>query len=130
MSNQSLESDCPIKVSVTSEYLAKESKPRSKRYAFAYHVSIANLGEQPSKLISRHWIITDGDDREQVVRGDGVIGEQPTIKPGEVYRYSSGTIMETPVGFMRGSYQMVNHDGSHFDAPIPAFTLANPSELN
>lgn len=119
-----------IKVNVVSEYLPEESQPEAKRYVFAYHVAIANMGEEPAKLLSRHWIITDGDERVQEVKGDGVIGEQPLIQPGDTYEYSSGTILETPVGSMHGSYQMETNDGSRFDADIPTFTLANPNKLN
>ena len=122
--------ECPIKVNVVSEYLSAESQPEENRYVFAYHVEISNTGDEPAQLISRHWIITDGDEKVQEVKGEGVIGEKPLIKPGDAYQYSSGTILETPVGSMRGSYQMQADDGSYFDAPIPAFTLANPSSLN
>jgi len=122
--------NCPIKVSVVSEYLSSASSPETNRFVFAYHVEISNQGDTESKLISRHWIITDAENKEQVVRGEGVIGKQPVIQPGEVYQYSSNAILETPIGFMQGSYSMLAHDGKRFEAPIPAFTLANPSQLN
>lgn len=119
-----------IKVSVVTQYLSEQSVPDDKRYAFAYHIKIENLGSQPAQLISRHWIITDGNDRVQEVKGPGVIGEQPVLKPGETFRYTSGTVMETVVGSMQGSYQMVAEDGTHFEADIAPFTLAVPNQVH
>jgi ApaG protein len=119
-----------IDVSVVTEYLSDQSNPAAGRYAFAYHVTLTNRGTSPAKLLSRHWIITDGGGHVEEVRGDGVVGEQPTIGPGEQYRYTSGAVLETPVGSMRGSYQMRTPDGRQFDALIPVFTLAMPSSLN
>lgn len=119
-----------IQVSVESEYIEKESDPEQGRYVFAYTVTIINQGTVPAKLLTRHWIISDADGRVQEVRGDGVIGEQPYLKAGEGFRYTSGTMLDTPVGVMYGSYQMLADDGECFDAPIPPFRLANPRLLH
>jgi len=97
---------------------------------FAYTITIRNEGEVAAKLLTRHWIITDADARVSEVRGDGVVGEQPYLKPGQGFRYSSGAVLETPVGTMQGSYQMIADDGARFDAPIPAFRLAMPGMLH
>jgi ApaG protein len=97
---------------------------------FAYTITIRNEGEVPAKLMTRHWVITDADGRVREVRGDGVVGEQPYLLPGQGFRYSSGAVLETPVGAMHGSYQMVGDDGARFDAPIPAFRLAIPGMLH
>lgn len=122
--------DNHIKVSVVAEYIPEQSNVREKRFVFAYHVTIANDGLKSAQLMSRHWIITDGNHHIQEVKGDGVIGEQPVIDPGESYRYSSGTVLETPHGNMRGTYQMVSEDGERFNAAIPAFTLSPPHSLH
>lgn len=119
-----------IAVQVESEYIPDQSSAEDHRFVFAYHVKIENRGNLPAQLISRHWIITDGNQRVQEVRGEGVIGEQPTILPGETYHYSSGAVLQTPVGSMKGSYQMVDATGIPFDAPIPIFTLASPTALH
>jgi ApaG protein len=119
-----------IQVQVKSEYLAEQSNPDQARYVFAYHVRITNQGPQPARLMTRHWIIMDGEARTQEVRGDGVVGEQPRLAPGETYEYTSGTVLETPVGSMHGSYGMVDEAGAPFEAPIPAFTLAIPRVLH
>ena len=119
-----------IKVSVTSEYVEGQSQPEKGKYTFAYHVTITNLGTAPAQLISRHWIITDGEGNSREVKGLGVIGEQPTIGPGENYHYSSFSVLDTPVGTMEGSYQMRAMDDSHFRTPIPAFLLATPGSIN
>jgi ApaG protein len=97
---------------------------------FSYTITIRNEGEIPAKLMTRHWVITDADGQVREVRGDGVVGEQPYLLPGQGFRYSSGAVLETPVGAMHGSYQMVGDDGAHFDAPIPAFRLAIPGMLH
>jgi len=122
--------DYSIKVVVDSQYIEAESNPEANRYVFAYTVQITNDGGMGAKLISRHWIITDANNRTQEVKGKGVIGEQPYLKPGESFEYTSGTMMETPVGSMQGSYQMVSNDEHHFDAIIEPFTLALPKILN
>jgi len=120
------------KISIDGEtaYLDDQSEPREQRYVFAYTITIRNEGEVPAKLLTRHWIITDANGRVQEVRGDGVVGEQPYLKPGQGFRYSSGAVLETPVGTMQGSYQMVADDGAQFDAPIAAFRLAMPGMLH
>lgn len=119
-----------IDVSVESQYLELESDPAQEKYVFSYQVTIVNQGAVPAKLLTRHWVITDSNGQEQQVRGEGVVGEQPHIKPGEGFRYTSGAVLETPVGAMQGSYQMVADDGVKFDAVIQPFSLANPKLLN
>ncbi|MEQ6331160.1 Co2+/Mg2+ efflux protein ApaG [Pseudomonas chengduensis] len=119
-----------IDVSVTTSYLAAQSQPEQNRYAFSYTVTIVNNGELPAQLLSRHWVITDGDGRVQEVRGAGVIGQQPHIVPGASHTYSSGTVMATQVGTMQGSYQMLAEDGKRFDATIAPFRLAVPGALH
>lgn len=119
-----------IIVHVKTEYLAEQSNPGESRFVFAYHITITNAGADNARLLTRHWIITDGEARVQEVRGDGVVGEQPELAPGESYEYSSGTVLGTPVGSMHGSYGMISAKGEHFDAPIPAFTLAIPRVLH
>lgn len=119
-----------INIEVETNYLDDQSEPREQRYVFAYTITIRNEGEVPAKLLTRHWIITDANGRVQEVRGDGVVGEQPYLKPGQGFRYSSGAVLETPVGTMQGSYQMVADDGAKFEAPIPAFRLAMPGMLH
>ncbi|ERI51280.1 Co2+/Mg2+ efflux protein ApaG [Pseudomonas sp. AOB-7] len=119
-----------IDVSVTTRYLAAQSQPELGRYAFSYTVTIRNQGQLPAKLLSRHWIITDGDGRVQEVRGAGVVGQQPQIAPGASHTYSSGTVMTTQVGTMQGSYQMLAEDGKRFDAVIAPFRLAVPGALH
>jgi ApaG protein len=119
-----------INIEVETNYLDDQSEPREQRYVFAYTITIRNEGEVPAKLLTRHWIITDANGRVQEVRGDGVVGEQPYLKPGQGFRYSSGAVLETPVGTMQGSYQMIADDGAKFDAAIPAFRLAMPGMLH
>lgn len=128
--NFSSRTDSDIQVQVKTEYLAHQSNPAQSRYVFAYHITVTNTGHQNAQLLTRHWIITDGEARVQEVKGDGVVGDQPRLAPGESYEYSSGTVLETPVGSMHGSYGMVRDNGEHFDAPIPAFTLAMPRILH
>ena len=119
-----------VEVSVRCEFRPESFKPAAKRYAFAYHVTISNRGPEHAQLISRHWIITDGNQRREEVRGLGVVGEQPRIPPGQAYHYSSGAVLETAVGTMEGSYRMVRDDGREFSVPIPAFRLAVPHAVN
>ena len=119
-----------VEVSVRCEFRPESAKPAAKRYAFAYHVTIRNRGPEHAQLISRHWIITDGNQRREEVRGLGVVGEQPRIPPGQAYHYSSGAVLETAVGTMEGSYRMVRDDGREFSVPIPAFRLAVPHAVN
>lgn len=119
-----------IQVTVGTQYIEAESNPDANRFVFAYTIKIDNKGEIAAKLLSRHWIITDANNRVQEVKGKGVIGEQPYLRPGESFEYTSGTMMETPVGSMQGTYQMVADDQHHFDAIIEPFTLALPRMLN
>jgi ApaG protein len=119
-----------ITVSTQTQYLADQSDEEAGRYVFAYTITIRNTGNVPAQLISRHWIITDGEHQVQEVRGLGVVGEQPLLKPGEAFEYTSGTAIATPVGTMRGAYQMIAADGTKFDAPIPEFTLSVPRVLH
>jgi ApaG protein len=118
-----------IRVEVETSYLEDQSDPRDRRYVFSYTITIRNEGRVPARLLARHWIITDANGKTHDVRGDGVVGEQPYLKPGQGFRYSSGAVIETPVGSMQGSYQMLGDDGEKFDAPIPPFSLAIPGIL-
>ena len=119
-----------IDVSVVTRYLPEQSQPEQNRFAFAYTVTVSNNGELPAKLLSRHWVITDGDGRVQEVRGAGVVGQQPLMEAGASHTYSSGTVMTTRVGIMQGSYQMLAEDGKRFDALIAPFRLAVPGSLH
>ena len=119
-----------IQVTVKSYYIKEQSDPDRELYVFAYTVNIENKGSIAAKLISRHWVITDADGKKQEVKGEGVIGEQPYLSPGASFEYTSGTHMDTPVGSMYGTYQMIADDGVNFDADIPAFTLALPKTLH
>jgi ApaG protein len=118
-----------IRVDVETSYVDEQSDPNERRYVFAYTITIRNEGEVPARLLTRHWIITDANGKVQEVRGDGVVGEQPHLKPGQGFRYSSGAVLETPVGAMQGSYQMIDDEGQRFDAPIQPFRLAMPGIL-
>jgi ApaG protein len=119
-----------VKVSARTAFVPEQSDLSSGRYVFAYTITIQNTGTVPAQLISRHWIITDSNNQVQEVKGMGVIGEQPRLKPNESFEYTSGTAIATPVGTMRGSYQMVAEDGTKFDATIPEFTLSMPRVLH
>lgn len=119
-----------VDVEVRSEYLAGQSDESAQRYVFAYHIVIRNTGTRPAQLLTRHWIITDGNQQVQEVHGEGVVGKQPRLASGEEFRYSSGAVLTTPVGSMHGSYQMIADDGVRFEAPIAAFTLAVPRSLH
>jgi len=119
-----------ISVATRTQYLADQSDEEAGRYVFAYTITIRNTGSLAAQLISRHWVITDADSQVQEVRGLGVVGEQPLIKPGEAFEYTSGTAIATQVGTMRGAYQMVAEDGTRFDAAIPEFTLSVPRVLH
>ena len=119
-----------IRISVKTEYLPSESNEDAGRYVFAYTITVENHGSLPAKLLSRHWVITDAESRVQEVKGKGVIGEQPLLKQGESFSYTSGTMIETPVGSMQGSYQMIADDNHKFDAVIAPFTLAMPGMLH
>ena len=124
------ETQCDIRIQVTTSYVDDQSEPDSDRYVFAYTITISNSGSVAAQLISRHWIITDANGKVQEVNGDGVVGEQPYLNPGEEFRYSSGAVLETPVGAMQGIYRMKADGGISFDAPIAPFTLAVPGLLN
>jgi ApaG protein len=115
-----------ISVEVETSYVDEQSDPNERRYVFSYTITIRNEGELPARLLTRHWIITDANGKVQEVRGDGVVGEQPHLKPGQGFRYSSGAVLETPVGAMQGSYQMIDDEGQRFDALIRPFRLAMP----
>ena len=119
-----------IDVQVDTIYLPSESDPDDNRYVFAYTITIENQGTVPAQLLKRHWIITDANGKVQEVSGDGVVGEQPHLNPGEEFRYSSGAVLETPVGAMQGLYRMEADNGVNFDAPIAPFTLAVPGVLH
>ncbi|HJS91349.1 MAG TPA: Co2+/Mg2+ efflux protein ApaG [Steroidobacteraceae bacterium] len=118
-----------IRVEVETSYLDEQSSPSEQRYVFSYTITIRNEGECSAQLLTRHWIITDANGKVKEVRGDGVVGEQPRLEPGQGFRYSSGAVLETPVGTMQGSYQMVDAQGERFDAPIAPFRLAIPGIL-
>jgi ApaG protein len=119
-----------ITVAAHATYVADQSDPSRDQYVFAYRIKVTNAGSVSAQLMSRHWIITDGEHRVQEVKGQGVIGQQPVLKPGESFEYTSGTQIATPVGTMRGTYQMVAEDGHAFDATIPPFTLSVPRVLH
>lgn len=119
-----------IVVEANPFFIAEQSEPDKGRYVFAYTITITNEGAVSAKLLHRHWLITDANGKVQEVRGEGVIGEQPYLKPGETFRYTSGAILETPVGIMQGHYTMHSDDGDDFNAPIPQFTLSIPRVLH
>jgi len=119
-----------ITVVPRAAYLAGQSDPSRNQYVFAYTITITNDGDVAATLISRHWIITDADNHVQEVKGLGVVGQQPLLRPGESHEYTSGASIATPVGTMRGSYQMRAEDGHEFDAQIPSFTLSVPRVLH
>lgn len=119
-----------INVSIRTAYLPDQSDEDGERHVFAYTITIANTGTVASQLISRHWVIDNGDGTVQEVRGLGVVGEQPLLRPGDSFEYTSGTVISTPVGSMKGSYQMAAEDGVHFDVPIPEFILSAPRILH
>jgi ApaG protein len=119
-----------ISVKAVATFVPEQSDADSNRYVFSYTITITNTGTVPAQLISRHWIITDAGNHVQEVRGLGVVGEQPMLKPGERFEYSSGSSIATSVGTMRGSYQMVAEDGTRFDAAIPEFVLSVPRVLH
>ena len=125
-------SDNPHEISVSSQtqYLAEQSDESAGRYVFSYTITIRNAGQLPAQLISRHWIITDAQGLVQEVRGLGVVGAQPLLQPGESFEYTSGASIATPVGTMKGAYQMLAEDGTRFEASIPEFTLSVPRVLH
>ena len=119
-----------IDIKVETQYLPDQSEPEDSRFVFAYTITITNTGSLPARLVSRHWIILDGAENRQEVHGEGVVGQQPRLDPGESFRYTSGTVLQTSVGSMQGSYQMLGDDGESFDVEIPAFTLSTPNALH
>jgi ApaG protein len=119
-----------IRVEVKAQYVPEQSSPRAKRYVFAYTVNILNEGSEPAQLRTRHWIITDGDGKVEEVRGPGVVGQTPNLRPGEHFEYTSGCVLATPRGSMRGTYQMHRESGAVFDATIAPFVLGLPYTLN
>ena len=119
-----------IEVTAVARFVPEQSDVAANRYVFAYHITIRNTGSVTAQLVSRHWIITDAEGAVQEVKGAGVVGQQPVLQPGEQFEYTSGCTIASPVGTMKGSYQMVTEDGTHFDAPIAEFTLAMPRTLH
>lgn len=119
-----------IDVRVSTRFVHDQSKPDNDRYVFAYTITMRNEGEMPARLLRRHWVITDANGKVEEVTGEGVVGEQPWMRPGDAYEYTSGAVLETAVGTMAGSYQMLADDGTEFDAPIPVFTLSIPRTLH
>lgn len=123
-------SDNKIQVDALVKYLEEQSSETDNRFVFSYTITVSNNGDNTIQLLSRHWVITDANNQVQEVRGQGVVGEQPVIKPGQSFGYTSGTVLSTPVGTMTGSYQMVTEDGKKFEAPIPQFVLSVPRVLH
>ena len=119
-----------IDISVTTRFLAEQSEPEQQRFAFAYTIAITNAGSESVRLLSRYWLITDGNNDKQEVHGEGVVGEQPYIPGGNTFEYTSGAMLNTAVGTMEGSYQMVSESGTYFDAIIPRFSLSDPKALH
>jgi ApaG protein len=119
-----------IDIGVETAYLSAQSEPAEQRFVFAYTITIHNRSTTPVKLMTRHWVITDANGKVQEVQGDGVVGEQPSLRPGQAHRYTSGSVVETPVATMQGSYGMQADDGARFSAAIPVFRLAVPGVLN
>ena len=117
-----------IRIAVTPTFLPDQSDPNEHRYLWAYHIVIENKGGETVQLLTRHWPITDGRGRVREVDGPGVVGQQPVIKPGGTHEYSSGVPLETPSGFMTGSYRMKNEAGENFDVKVPLFALDSPFE--
>ncbi|HEY1070770.1 MAG TPA: Co2+/Mg2+ efflux protein ApaG [Thermomonas sp.] len=122
--------DYHFDIDVDARFLDDQSAPEEGRYVFAYTIHIRNQGKVPARLLGRHWLITDGNGNVREVVGEGVVGEQPWLRPGEGFEYTSGAVLETDIGTMRGSYDMLADDGTRFAAPIPAFTLAVPRTLH
>jgi ApaG protein len=122
--------DQPITVKVDTEYLSQESEPENKRFVFAYQITIQNQGEAAAQLLGRHWIVTDANETKKVYRGMGVVGKQPLIGAGQSYQYSSGIVLDTPIGTMHGHYTMLDQQGQSFDVPIKPFLLSTPNTVN
>ena len=128
--NQPDNGEYTLGIDVDARYLDEQSEPERDRYVFAYTIHIRNNGKVPARLLGRHWVITDANGKVEEVTGDGVVGEQPWLRPGDDFTYTSGAVLETNLGTMQGSYAMLADDGTRFDAPIPAFTLAVPRTLH
>ena len=126
----SSETPYAIGIDVATHYLDEESSPEDSRYVFAYTIRIENRGSQPARLLHRHWVVTDAEGHIEEVHGEGVVGEQPWLKPGDGFEYSSGVVLATSLGTMHGSYDLLADDGTHFKADIPAFTLSTPRTLH
>lgn len=124
------ENDCGIEISTRTKYLERQSDPATSSYAFSYTISIRNQRDEPVRLLNRHWVITDQNNKVEEVRGKGVVGQQPLLQPGEIFEYSSGTIIDSEIGDMHGSYTMETSEGELFEAPIPLFVLAIPSMIH
>lgn len=125
-----MQTDHEISIHVETSYIEAQSAPTNNIFAFSYTINIQNSGKIAAKLLKRHWVITDADGKVQEVRGEGVVGEQPHLQPGEAFRYTSGTLLATPVGSMQGEYEMVDDSGKRFVAAIPPFSLARPNSLH
>jgi ApaG protein len=125
-----MDTDHVFAIDVATRYLDEQSEPDNDRYVFAYTIHIRNTGTMPARLLGRHWVITDANGNVQEVTGEGVVGEQPWLRPGEDFSYTSGAVLETHLGTMQGTYEMLADDGTRFDAPIPQFTLSIPRTLH
>ena len=125
-----MQTDQEITIHVETSYIEAQSAPDEDQYAFSYTITIHNTGTEAAKLLNRHWVITDANGKIEEVRGEGVVGEQPYLKPGEAFRYTSGAMLDTPVGSMEGEYEMIDDEGREFLAPIPPFSLAVPNKLH
>lgn len=130
MSSTDNSDESGVHVDVETQYLPEQSDPVGQRFAFAYTITIRNNGDEAVRLLNRHWIITDGDNQVQEVHGEGVVGKQPLIEPGESFSYTSGAVLDTAVGTMEGSYEMISASGRPFIAPISVFSLVQPSALH
>ena len=128
--NRQDDGDYALGIDVATRYLDEQSEPERDRYVFAYTIHIRNTGAVPARLLGRHWVITDANGKIEEVDGEGVVGEQPWLRPGEAFQYTSGAVLTTGLGTMQGSYEMVADDGTSFEAPIPAFTLTVPRTLH
>lgn len=130
MSEQQTKQLNNIQVNVDTHYIENESIPSQARYIFSYTITIENIGNNAAQLLRRHWIITDENGKVQEVQGDGVVGDQPYLQAGEKYQYTSGTLLATSMGTMKGKYTLVNDDGDEFDAIIPEFLLSIPRTVH
>lgn len=128
--NKNFHANNCIDVEIESFYLPKQSEPSESRFVFGYTISIKNTSDKPVKLLKRHWLITDANENTQEVNGIGVVGEQPYLQPNEIYQYTSGSVIETPIGCMQGSYKMISNDGAEFEVVVPAFSLSKPHILH